>query len=335
MRRWERARSGQGQFVQIVGEPGIGKSRLDRGVPRAPRRDAAHLGRMVSSSQLLQNTPLHPIAEWGRQRFGDADDARGPAFRRPREHIAADRPRSRRTCAALAPLVDIPLPADRARQSRARGAPAKAARGADRLVSGRGAFAARRARLRGPALGRSDLARSHAGARRARRAGAAAHPRDHAARVPTALEPALAPQRHFAQPPRSRRRRAHGRRARRAPCAAPRGGRGRERAHRRRAAVRRGGHAPLFERGVEGGAQAIPPTLAAVARGAARPARRSARGRADRRGARARFFLRALARCRPGSTTRPCNPRSIGSPRPTSSSSRARRPGRPIASSTR
>ena len=23
-----------------------------------------------SSSQLLQNTPLHPIAEWGRQRFG-------------------------------------------------------------------------------------------------------------------------------------------------------------------------------------------------------------------------------------------------------------------------
>jgi class 3 adenylate cyclase len=28
VRRWERARSGQGQFVQIVGEPGIGKSRL-------------------------------------------------------------------------------------------------------------------------------------------------------------------------------------------------------------------------------------------------------------------------------------------------------------------
>jgi hypothetical protein len=24
-----------------------------------------------SSSQLLQNTPLHPIAEWGRHRFGE------------------------------------------------------------------------------------------------------------------------------------------------------------------------------------------------------------------------------------------------------------------------
>jgi len=27
-RRWERATRGEGQFVQIVGEPGIGKSRL-------------------------------------------------------------------------------------------------------------------------------------------------------------------------------------------------------------------------------------------------------------------------------------------------------------------
>jgi predicted ATPase len=28
MRRWERARHGDGQLVLIVGEPGIGKSRL-------------------------------------------------------------------------------------------------------------------------------------------------------------------------------------------------------------------------------------------------------------------------------------------------------------------
>jgi hypothetical protein len=26
-----------------------------------------------SSSQLLQNTPPHPVAEWGRLRFGGAD----------------------------------------------------------------------------------------------------------------------------------------------------------------------------------------------------------------------------------------------------------------------
>jgi hypothetical protein len=67
-----------------------------------------------SASQLLQNTPLHPIAEWGRQRFG-VDDA--PAGQRladlentlrlvgldPAEHAPL-----------LAPLVDIPLPPERA-----------------------------------------------------------------------------------------------------------------------------------------------------------------------------------------------------------------------------
>jgi predicted ATPase len=30
MRRWERARHGDGQLVLIIGEPGIGKSRLIR-----------------------------------------------------------------------------------------------------------------------------------------------------------------------------------------------------------------------------------------------------------------------------------------------------------------
>ena len=56
----------------IVGEPGIGKSRL---VEEFHARLGAtpHTWADFSSSQLLQNTPLHPIAEWGRLRFGDAD----------------------------------------------------------------------------------------------------------------------------------------------------------------------------------------------------------------------------------------------------------------------
>jgi class 3 adenylate cyclase len=80
----------------------------------------------------------------------------------------------------------------------------------DRVVSGWGAHAARGARVRGRALGRSDHARPDAGSRRAERSGAAAHPCNGAARVLPALEPALAPQRHLAQPPRSRRRGADG-----------------------------------------------------------------------------------------------------------------------------
>ncbi|MBV9287303.1 MAG: AAA family ATPase [Hyphomicrobiales bacterium] len=113
MRRWERARSGSGQFVQIVGEPGIGKSRLIEEF-HARLGETPHTWVEWSSSQLLQNTPLHPIAEWGRQRFGDAET---PAAQRladlentlklvgldPAEHAPL-----------IAPLVDIPLPADRA-----------------------------------------------------------------------------------------------------------------------------------------------------------------------------------------------------------------------------
>jgi len=111
-RRWGRARDGAGQLTLIVGEPGIGKSRLVEEF-RATLGETPHTFVELSSSQLLQNTPLHPIAEWGRQRFG-VDE---PADRRladlentlrligldPAEHAPL-----------IAPLVDIPLPVERA-----------------------------------------------------------------------------------------------------------------------------------------------------------------------------------------------------------------------------
>ena len=68
-RRWERARKGEGQLALVVGEPGIGKSRLIEEF-RARLGETPHTWTEWSSSQLLQNTPLHPIAEYGRQRFG-------------------------------------------------------------------------------------------------------------------------------------------------------------------------------------------------------------------------------------------------------------------------
>ncbi len=68
-RRWERARSGEGQLALVVGEPGIGKSRLIEEF-HGRLGETPHTWVEWSSSQLLQNTPLHPIAEWGRLRFG-------------------------------------------------------------------------------------------------------------------------------------------------------------------------------------------------------------------------------------------------------------------------
>ena len=97
-RRWERARAGEGQLVLIVGEPGLGKSRLIEEF-HARLAETPHTWVEWSASQLLQNTPLHPIAEWGRLRFG-ADAACRTAPRRPRRHVAFDRPRPSRTCAS-------------------------------------------------------------------------------------------------------------------------------------------------------------------------------------------------------------------------------------------
>ena len=67
----------------------------------------------MESSQLLQNTPLHPIAEWGRLRFGadlpaeqrlaDLENTLGLIGLDPTEYAPL-----------LAPLVDVLLPDDRA-----------------------------------------------------------------------------------------------------------------------------------------------------------------------------------------------------------------------------
>ena len=111
-RRWERARKGEGQLALVVGEPGIGKSRLIEEF-RARLGETPHTWTEWSSSQLLQNTPLHPIAEYGRQRFS-AD--------LPAEQRLADIENALHLVGLdavayaplLAPMVDIPLPKERA-----------------------------------------------------------------------------------------------------------------------------------------------------------------------------------------------------------------------------
>jgi predicted ATPase len=111
-RRWNRARKGEGQLALIVGEPGLGKSRLMEEF-HGRLGETPHTWVEWSSSQLLQNTPLHPIAEWGRQRFGadlpteqrlaDLENTLGLIGLDPTEYAPL-----------VAPLVDVLLPEDRA-----------------------------------------------------------------------------------------------------------------------------------------------------------------------------------------------------------------------------
>jgi hypothetical protein len=97
--------------VLIVGEPGLGKSRLIEEF-RSQLTETPHTWSEWSASQLLQNTPLHPIAEWGRQRFGayasaeqrlaDLENTLQLVGLDPAEHAHL-----------IAPLVDIPLQPER------------------------------------------------------------------------------------------------------------------------------------------------------------------------------------------------------------------------------
>ena len=111
-RRWERARAGEGQLVLIVGEPGLGKSRLIEEF-HARLAETPHTWVEWSASQLLQNTPLHPIAEWGRHRFGvDAPaEQRLSDLENTLRLIGLD---SAEHVPLLAPLVDVALPPSRA-----------------------------------------------------------------------------------------------------------------------------------------------------------------------------------------------------------------------------
>ena len=113
MRRWERARQGDGQLVMIVGEPGLGKSRLIEEF-HLRLREMPHTWAEWSCSQLLQNTPLHPIAEWGHQRFGGADIPVEQRLADLEDTLVLVKIDPAENVPLLAPMLDIPLPSERA-----------------------------------------------------------------------------------------------------------------------------------------------------------------------------------------------------------------------------
>jgi predicted ATPase len=113
MRRWERARQGDGQLVLIVGEPGIGKSRMIEEF-HSGLGDTPHTWIEWSCSQLLQNTPLHPIPEWGRLRFGGADMPADQRLADLENSLAQVKLDPAENIPLLAPLLEIPLPQERA-----------------------------------------------------------------------------------------------------------------------------------------------------------------------------------------------------------------------------
>ena len=97
-RGWERARVGEGQLVLIVGGTGARQIEADRGVPRAARGNAAHLGRMERLAAFAEHAAA-PDRRMGPAAFWPGCSCR-TAPRRPRRHPGFDRPRPSRTCAS-------------------------------------------------------------------------------------------------------------------------------------------------------------------------------------------------------------------------------------------
>ena len=112
MRRWDRARRGDGQFILIVGEPGIGKSRLIEEF-HGRLGEVPHTWVEWTCSQLLQNTPMHPIAEWGRMRFGGAEVPAEQRFADLESSLVQVKLDPAEYAPLLAPMLDIPLPRER------------------------------------------------------------------------------------------------------------------------------------------------------------------------------------------------------------------------------
>ena len=95
------------------GKPGLGKSRLLAEF-HARLREMPHTWVEWSCLQLLQNTPLHPIGEWGRQRFGGAEVPAGGRLADLESSLTQVKLDPAENVALLAPLLDIPLPQERA-----------------------------------------------------------------------------------------------------------------------------------------------------------------------------------------------------------------------------
>jgi class 3 adenylate cyclase len=95
--RWERALDGEGQVALIIGEAGIGKSRLMQRF-REQIAETPHTWVEAGAGAFFQNTPFYPISEILRQFVGEAS---------PEDQIAELE--RRLTAAGLKPAEAIPL----------------------------------------------------------------------------------------------------------------------------------------------------------------------------------------------------------------------------------
>ena len=99
--RWEQAQEGMGQVVLLIGEPGLGKSRLVYTIKRHVREQAGDPGEAAQGSPVIEwrcsphyrNSSLYPVGEFFERFLGFGRDEAGGAV--PSRRREAVRPEAR------------------------------------------------------------------------------------------------------------------------------------------------------------------------------------------------------------------------------------------------
>ena len=110
VRRWERAKAGQGQVVLLSGEAGIGKSRLVQ-VLRDHSRNEPHLSILCRCSPFYQNSALYPIIDRMQQVLEfNKDDTAETKLTKLTQSLEPVDMTDEETVALFATFLSIPLP---------------------------------------------------------------------------------------------------------------------------------------------------------------------------------------------------------------------------------
>jgi class 3 adenylate cyclase/predicted ATPase len=111
MNRWERALEGEGQVVLIIGEAGIGKSRLVRRF-REQIAGTPHTWVEAGADAFYQNTPFYPVGEMLRQMLAGSGGNSEPEYQlaqlTPRLELAGIK--AAEAIPLIAPLLNLRLP---------------------------------------------------------------------------------------------------------------------------------------------------------------------------------------------------------------------------------
>jgi class 3 adenylate cyclase/tetratricopeptide (TPR) repeat protein len=110
MSRWERVLQGEGQVVLIVGEPGIGKSRLmqrfHHQIAQTP-----HTWVDAAAAPFFQNTPFYPVAEMLRELVTwRGESSAEQRLSQLTQALELAGPKPTRAIPLIAPLLNLPLP---------------------------------------------------------------------------------------------------------------------------------------------------------------------------------------------------------------------------------